>query len=136
MRLADVMDDIAARLKSIPGFRTVWEYPAGSVSPPAAVVSYPESYNPHSTYSRGLEEFTALPVVVVVGKADERSSRDALSEFVTGPGANDVVTALERSGYTAFDVLAVSSVDFDVVRIGDTDYIAALFNCDIVGSGA
>lgn len=131
------MDDVATRLRSIQAFKTVYEWPTGSVgNVPAAVVSYPDSFNPHATYARGAEEITGLLVVVVVGKASERTARDALSEFVSGGGASDCVTVLERSGYTAFDVLTVTSVDFDTVTIGATDYIAALFNCDIVGSGA
>ena len=131
MRLSDVMDDVAIRLRSIQAFRSVFEYPAGSVTPPAAIVSYPESFNPHATYAHGAEEFTGLPVIVVAGRASERTARDVLSGFVS-----DVVTALEASGYTAFDVLTVTSVDFNGATIGETDYIAAIFNCDIVGSGA
>lgn len=134
MRLANVMDEIGTRLRSIPGLR-VWDWPAGSISPPAAVVSYPDSYKPHTTYARGADTMT-VPVVVLVGRADERSARDQLSEYVDGSGARSLIAVLESGSYTAFDTLTVSNIEFDVVRMGETDYLAALFACDIVGSGA
>lgn len=134
MRLADVMDEIATRLRSISGLR-VWDWPAGSISPPAAVVSYPDSYKPHATYARGADQMT-IPVIVLVGRASERSARDQLSEYVDGSGARSLIAVLESGSYTAFDTLTVSNIDFDVVRMGETDYLAALFACDIVGSGA
>lgn len=134
MRLAQVMDDVADRLRSITGLR-VWEWPAGSVTPPAAVVGYPDNYTPHATYARGADQIT-LPVIVVVGRASERSARDLLSDYVDGSGAKSLIAVLESGNYTAFDTLTVSNVDFDVVSIAETDYLAALFDCDIVGSGA
>lgn len=133
MRLAAVMDEVAAKLGTIGALKSVVGWPVGSVSSmgvPGAVVSYPESWNPHAAYARGAEEIKGLVVVVVVGRASERASRDLLSEFI-----NDVVTALESGGYTACDELTVSNIDFDTVRIGETDHIAAVFDCDIVGSG-
>lgn len=133
MRLAEVMDELALRLRSITAFREVAEWPKGSITPPAAVVAYPENYNPHASYARGAAELS-LPVVVVVAKVSERTARDALSQLVDGP--TSVITVLESGTYTAFDTITVSNVDFDTVSIGGTDYLAAVFDCDIVGSGA
>ena len=99
------------------------------------MVSYPDEYIPHRTYNRGMDTMT-LPVVVVVGRVSERGARDLLSDFVDGAGASSVIAVLESGTYTAFHELTVSKIDFDVVRIGETDYIAALFDCDIVGRGA
>lgn len=136
MRLSDVMDDVAARLRSITEFRAVYEWPVGKPGEtPAAIVAYPESYNPRATYQRGAAAMT-LPVIVVVGKASERTARDELSQFVDGSGASSVIAVLESGTYTAFEALAVSdNIEFDVVTIGETDYIAALFDVDIMGSG-
>ena len=116
MRLAEVMDDVAARLRSIPAFRTVFEYPAGSVTPPAAVVSYPDVYIPHRTYNRGMDTMT-LPVVVVVGRVSERGARDLLSDFVDGAGASSVIAVLESGTYTAFHELTVSKIHFDASEL-------------------
>lgn len=133
MRLVDVMEELAVRLRSIKVFRTVFAYPPGSVTPPAAIVSYPDSYNPHSTYARGATEME-LSVWVVLAKVSERTTPAELSALIEGP--TSVITVLESGSYESFDVVTVSNVEFETVTIGATDYIAAGFSCDIVGSGA
>jgi len=134
MDLAAVMDAIGDRLDTIDGLR-VHNYPVGSVTPPAAVVSYPEDYTYDGTYGRGMDRMT-LPVVLVVGKASERTARDRLAIYVNGSGASSVKAVLESGAYTAFDEVRVMSADFDVVRIAATDYIAAVFDLDIAGQGS
>lgn len=134
MNIADVMDAVAGRLDTIPGLRC-FAYPPGSVTPPAAVVSYPDSFDPHGTYNRGMARMK-LPVVVVVGKVSDRSARDRLSAYAAVDGAESIVRVLDSGTYTAFDVVTVTGIEFDVVRIGGTDYIAAVLDLDIVGRGS
>jgi hypothetical protein len=136
MILSDVMDDVARRLETIEGLRA-YEYPADKVDIPAAVVSYPGDYPVHGTYQRGGVRIT-LPVVAVVGRASDRAARDLLSVYVDGDGPSSFTRVLESPDlppYTAFDSLQVQDIEFDVVRIGGVDYIAALFDLDILGSG-
>lgn len=137
MNLDDVMDAVADRLRtiaSLAGERT-FAYPPDKVSPPAAVVSYPDEIDPHGTYNRGLAKMS-LPVVVVVGKATVRTARDRLAAYCAASGASSVIAVLESGTYTAFDVVTVTKISFDVVTIAGTDYVAALFDLDIQGSGA
>lgn len=134
MILSDVMDQVAARLGTIPDLR-VFEWPQATVSPPAVIVSYPDDYSYDRTYGRGMDQVT-LPVVVVEGRPTDRSTRDRLSAYVDGSGARSFKAVLESGTYTAFDSVRVMSVEFDVVTIGGTDYMAALFSLDIAGSGA
>ncbi len=134
MDLAAVMDAIGDRLDMIDGLR-VHKFPVGSVSPPAAVLSYPDEYEYDSTYARGMDRMS-LPVFVVVGKASERTARDRLAAYVNGSGASSVKQVLESGSYVAFDVVVVKSADFDVVRIADVDYLAAVFDLDVAGRGA
>jgi hypothetical protein len=134
MDLADVMDQTGDRLDTIGGLR-VWRYPPNSLTPPGAVVSYPEDYDYDATYGRGMDRMT-LPVVVVVGKPSDRASRDKLAAYVDGSGAASVKAVLESGTYTAFDSVRVMRVEFDVVTIAGTDYMAALFSLDIAGQGA
>jgi hypothetical protein len=131
--LADVMQEVADRLDAIEGLR-VHPSPPGKVTPPAAVVSYPETYTFDETYGRGMDRLS-LPLVVVVGRPVDRSTRDALAAYCKGSGAASVKAVLESGTYSAFDVLRVESIDFDVVSIGGTEYMAALFTLDIAGSG-
>lgn len=136
MILADVMDDVARRLSVIEGLRA-YEWPPDKVDPPAAVVSYPESMPVHGTYQRGGARMT-LPVVIVVGRYDARSTRDLLSAYVDSEGPQSVTRVLESrdfAAYTAFDSLQASEFEFDVVTIAGVDHMAAMLDLDIIGSG-
>lgn len=134
MNLASVMDEVATKLGTITGLR-VFAYPPPAVTPPAAVVSYPDSYTYDETYGRGMDRLM-LPVVVVVGKATDRTARDAIATYVNGSGTGSVKAGLETGPYTAFHTLRVVSVEFDVVTIAGTEYLAGLFDLDITGQGS
>lgn len=135
MILRDVMKQVAQRLDTIGGLR-VFDYPPDRVTPPAAVVSYPDELTFDATYGRGMDRLT-LPVVVVVGKASDRASRDQLSAYCDGTGSRSIKAVVEggEGEFTAFHTVRVASADFDVLRIAGTDYIAAVFDLDIVGEG-
>lgn len=134
MNLASVMDQIATRLTTITGLR-VFAWPPGTVTPPAAVVGYPSGYTYDETYGRGMDRLN-IPVVIVVGRATERTARDALGAFVDGSGASSVKAVLEAGTYTAFHTVRVQSVEFDIYQLGAVDYLAAIFDLDIAGSGS
>lgn len=134
MNLGAVMDAVAARLDTIVGLRC-FAYPPDAIQPPAAIVSYPETIAFDATYGRGMDRIT-LPLVVVVGKVHDRSTRDVLGAYCGGSGATSVKAVLESGTYTAFDVVRVASAEFDVVTIAGTEYMAGLFELDIAGQGA
>lgn len=134
MDLAAVMDQLSARLDTIAGLRC-FAYPPPTLTPPAAVVSYPETYEFDATYGRGMDRMK-LPVVVVVGRPSERTTRDRLGAYCDGSGASSVKAVLESGTYTAFDTVRVETIDFDVVSIASIDYMAGLFTLDIAGSGS
>lgn len=134
MNLADVMDQVATQLDTITGLR-VYAYPADSVAPPAAIVSYPETYTFDAAYGRGSDQLT-LPVIVVVGKVSDRATKENLGSYVDGSGSQSIKAVVEAGTYTAFDSVRVADVEFDTVTIAGTDYMAGLFTLDIMGSGA
>lgn len=134
MILADVMDQIGDRLDTITGLR-VFRYPPDSVTPPAAIVSYPDEIVFDETYGRGMDRMT-LPVVIVVGKVSDRTSKDRLTAYANGSGTSSVKGVIEGGTYTAFDTVRISRAEFDVVSINSTDYVAGLFDLDIAGQGA
>lgn len=133
MNLKNVMDQIATQLDTISGLRC-YPYPADSVTPPAVIVSYPDTVTFDETYGRGMDRLT-LPVVLVMGKVYDRATRDNLMAYCNGSGSTSVKQVLESGTYTAFDTIRVSSVEFDAVSIAGTDYAAALFSLDIAGQG-
>ena len=134
MFLNDVMDAISTRLDSIGGLRC-FAYPPGTVVPPAAVVSYPEQITFDETYGRGMDRMS-LPVFVVVGRPTDRSTRDLMSKYCNGSGSSSIKAVLESGTYTAFDVVRVEDIKFDVWNLGGTDYMTAEFTLDIAGQGA
>ena len=135
MDLAAVMDDLAGTLEDTITDLRVYASPPGSVQPPAAIVSYPERIAFDETYARGMDRIT-LPVVVVVGRPTDRSTRDTMAAYCAGSGDSSIKAALEGGTYSACDTVRVASAEFDVVTIGAVDYLAATFSIDITGSGS
>src|SRR5690606_41488359 len=95
MDLSAVMDELGDRLATISGLR-VHRWPPDNITPPAAIVSYPDSYEFDSTYSRGMDR-VEVPVAVAVGKVSERAARARLSGYIAGTGPASVKHVLERA---------------------------------------
>lgn len=138
MTVAGVMDQLAARLRTIPGLRAS-EVPTRSPNPPQAIVAYPDLVKFDDTYGRGRDSME-IAIVLVVGKPGDKAGRDALSAYAAGSGGGSVKTILESGeaagAYTAFRTVAVRRVEFDPVRIQGNDYMAATFVCAITGVGS
>lgn len=132
MILNDVMNAIGSRLRFF-GIR-VYDYPADSVTPPAAIVALPEEIVYDETYGRGMERMT-LPLIVVVGKASDRAARDAIAAYAAGSGGLSIKGFLEAGGYAEMHTVRVTRCEFDVVSIAGVDHLAALFDIDIAGAG-
>lgn len=134
MNLGNVMQELADQIDTIAGLRA-YAYPPDTINAPAAVVTYPDSYTYDATYGRGSDRLE-LPVVVLVGKVSDRASRDNLSRFVNGSGADSIKTVVEAGTYTAFDTVRVTGAVFDVIAIAAVEYLAATLTLDIAGQGA
>lgn len=153
MNLGDVMDDLGQALTYVPevldeddpeivetpargiqGLR-IFPYWAERITPPAAVVQWPDPYSYDSTFARGADEVT-LPITVMVGRLDARSSRDAVARFADGSGADSVKVAIESYEPTAYGAARVASVAFESISVASVEYLAATFQVNIIGSGA
>jgi hypothetical protein len=135
MLLSDVMDQLGTALETIDGLR-VFPYNADRVTPPAAIVQWPDEIEYSATMRRGMDRMT-LPVMVVVGRADARATRDVLAAYLDGSGASSIVAALEGGTYTACDSVKVAGVPkgVEAVSIASVDYLAAEFVVEITGTG-
>lgn len=133
MNIATVMDELGTALQTIAGLR-VHPYTASKINPPAGIVSWPEPLNYDATMARGADRIT-LPVWVVVGKVDARTSRDLLAVYLDGSDSKSVKAALEGATYTAFDSARVTQATVESVTIAGIDYLAANFQVDIIGAG-
>jgi hypothetical protein len=135
MDLGAVMQQVADRIDTIPDLR-VFAYPADKISPPAAIVTYPGTLAYDASYGRGMDHIPDLTVVLLVGKVSARASRDLITKWVKGSGANSIKAVVESGTYTAFDTVRVTEVTFDVIAIAAVEYLAATFTLDIAGQGA
>jgi hypothetical protein len=134
MNLAGVMDGLGAALSTIDGLR-VTPYWADRVTPPAAVVAWPDPLTFDSTMGRGSDR-QEFPVIVVVGRVDARSTRDALAVYAAGSGDLSVKQAIEGYASDAYDSARVDRAEFASITISGVDYMAATFYVDVIGQGA
>lgn len=137
MNIGDVMDEIAERLRGAASLAgRTYAYPPGSITPPAAIVSYPTTGTFDATYGRGVDTMTGV-VVVVVGSPTLRQTRDQLTKYLDGSGAESVKALLDGDDgdYASCDGVRVADWETDVYTIGGTDYLAAVFSLDIAGPG-
>ncbi|MFC0628544.1 hypothetical protein [Kribbella deserti] len=134
MDVGAVMQAVADRIDTIDNLR-VYAYPPDTVNPPAAVVSYPAEYEFDATYGRGMDRISDLPVVVLIGKVSDRTSRDKVAQYVNGTGTASLKAVIESGTYTAFDTVRVASVSFDIIAVAGVEYLGATFILDIAGQG-
>lgn len=133
MNIADVMDEIGTALGEIDGLR-VHPFPARKITPPAAVVLLPELITFDATYGRGSDTIQ-LDIVVFVGAASDRASRDLVAAYADGSGASSVKAALEAHTWTSCDDVHAKSCELGAVRSGDAEYLGAIFTLSITGQG-
>ena len=134
MNLADVMDDLGSALETIPDLR-VFPYWADRVSPPAAVVTWPDPLTYDETMTRGSDRMT-VPIIVMVGKVDARSTRDAAGQYADGSGTHSVKAALESFTATAYDTVRVERAEFGVIIVAAVELLSITFYVDVFGQGS
>jgi hypothetical protein len=136
VNLGDVMDEVATRLATIPSLAgRTYAWPASSITPPAAFVAYPGPGTYDLSYQRGADRCEGS-CLVVLGRPTDRSTRDLLTGYANGSGAESVKAAVDGDGtYASCDSVTVTAWDVDVVSLAGTDYLAAMFTLDIVGRG-
>jgi hypothetical protein len=131
--LGALMDSLGQALETVPTLR-VFPYYVDSVSPPAAIVGWPDTYDYDKTMGRGADALT-FPVVVVVGRADARSTRDRLSQFADGTGVYSIKAAVDGYDSSVYDSARVTKAEFGTVSIAGTHYLAVTFDVELYAPG-
>lgn len=134
MIISDIMDELGVALARVEGLR-VFPYSVARITPPAAVVLWPETIRYDQTMGRGSDRVT-LPVIILVGRTDDRSARDTLSVYLDGYGASSVKTVVEAHNTTRWDSATVTTATPDAFQSAGVEYIGAQFEIDIFGTGA
>jgi hypothetical protein len=133
VNIADVMDELGTALEGIPDLR-VFPYWAPRITPPTAIVGWPDPLSYDRTMARGMDSLT-LPVFVLVGAVDARTSRDVLAAYLNGSGVDSIKTALDGGTYTACHTVTVRQATVETMTVAAVDYLGATFDVDITGSG-
>lgn len=133
MRMADVMDEVGAALQGIEGLR-VYPFTVDRITPPAAIVTWPETIDYDAAMTRGGDRMS-LSVLVLVSRVDARSARDLLAAYLDGAGPRSVKAAVEARTSTAYDSARVVSATPGGATSGGQDYLGAVFELDIIGKG-
>jgi hypothetical protein len=135
MNIGNVYAELAGRLETIPDLKHIFPYPADDVTSPAGVMGYPEQIEYDQTYGRGMDRIRELPVFLVAGRPNAKAAMEKAAAWSSGAGTHSVKAVLESGDYESFDEVTVTACTFGVETIGGTDYVAARFVLDVVGSG-
>lgn len=131
MNLNEVFDTLGDALATIPDLR-VFDYFADRVTVPGVVVSFPETFNFDTAYKRGADRL-AIPVILVTGRLDARTSRSILSEYCASTGTKSVKAKLESYNTEIWDSLRVTGITFGILSYNGIEYLGATFNTDVIG---
>lgn len=135
MIVEDVMVELGTKLDEISPLR-VLPYDADTIEVPAGLVSLPVQIDYQTSYGSGFN-MMRLEITLLVGLAgtDDRVRLEQIAPYADSHGSKSVVAKLQSATYTTFDSLAVLNSRFDVIRIGEIDYLACIFLVDILGPG-
>ncbi len=137
MELRAVMDELGSALGTIDGLR-VYPHLVGSLAgkTPAGLVLFPEQITYHRTMARGADSMR-VPVLVVVGRADDRAATDSLAGYLDGSGSKSVLAAIEgHDSDGVWDSATVVSAEAGADKdSAGAIYLAAIFQIDVFGAG-
>lgn len=133
MKLGAVMAELGQALSLLPGV-TVYPYAAQRVTPPAAIVSFPESIEYDTTMVRGADRMT-IPIILVSASVSADNTLATVEKFVDGSdtATHGVKTLLENYNYTAMHSVRVMSAEFGVITLASTEFLGVTFSVDVIG---
>lgn len=128
--LAAIMDAMAAAVPPLASGK-VYGYPVEDFTIPAAIVGYPTTIDFDRTFARGSDRLV-IPLFFIVGKVVARQSRNDLAEVVSG--ANEIKAALEANVglLSVAQTVRVTDCRIESVTAGGIDYIAAIFDTEVI----
>ena len=136
MNLQDVNDELREALNAIPSLTgRTYPHPVDDLSPPAGIVTFPDTIEFDGGYGRGMDRITGN-VLIVAANVTSALGFELIAGYTDGAGAESVKAVLEGRQYVHLDSLRVTEVELDSLTIGSVAYIAALFTVDIVGPGS
>jgi hypothetical protein len=125
--LSDLRIGLANNLATIHGLRTAATMP-DNPNPPIAII-VPSSIAFDNTFQRGMQTYS-FTVLVIVGRADERTAQNKLDAYCASTGTQSIKLAIESDKTLdgkAFDVLLTEMRNYGQIVIGEVTYLSAEF---------
>jgi hypothetical protein len=122
---------IATNLGTIAGLRTSPEMP-DNPNPPIALVR-PVTVEYDQAMAKGLTRYNFV-VIVIVGRAEERTAQRSLDAFCSSTGASSIKLAVESDktlGGNAFDCRVTEMRNYTPIQLNEGTYLAAEFAVDV-----
>lgn len=130
--LTAVMDGLAAAVDAaLASDKTCYAYPVEDLTIGDAVVGYPETIEVTQTFRRGMDRAT-VPVYLIAGLSQDKSTRDTIADFITGSGS--LITAIESySTGSPWSSAAVQPLRIEAWQpAGRPQQLAVVFPVDII----
>ncbi len=131
--LSEIRQGIATNLRTIRGLRTEWYMPTGGqINPPYAIIT-PDGIEYHKSFADGINTFS-FTITVVVGQASERAAQTLIDAYVSPTGEASIKKAIESDktlAGKAFTLIVSDMKNYGSLTIGETQYLAAEFSCDV-----
>ena len=130
----DIRTGLANRLSTINGLRVTTFIP-DNVNPPVAIVG-PVSIQYDAAFNRGHDDLL-WDVVVIVGRADEKSAQDLLDCYCDPMDTGGVKYAIERDitlGGKVINTRVTDMTSYQTLAVGEVQYLAATFLLSIIAN--
>lgn len=132
--MTELRSGLATRLATISGLRASATIPDNPV-PPQAIVAV-DSITYDTAFGRGSDEYT-FSVLVIVGRATDRSAQLNLDAYCNPSGTTSIKAAIEKDatlGGKAIDCRVTTMQNQSSLAIGDITYLTATFLVTVIAN--
>jgi hypothetical protein len=129
--ITELRTAIATNLGTITGLRTSPEMP-DNPNPPIALVR-PTTVDYNQAFAKGMTRY-GFAVVVIVGRAAEKTAQRSLDAYCSSTGASSIKNAVESDktlGGKAYDCRVTEMRNYTPIQMNEGTYLAAEFAVDV-----
>jgi hypothetical protein len=126
--ISEIRTGLATNLATVTGLRTTATIP-DNPNPPIALIS-PNSVQFDDVFKRGMQTYS-FNVLLIVGRADERSAQNSLDAHCASTGSSSIKLAIESDrslGGKVFDTRVTEMRNYGQLSIGEVIYLSAEFS--------
>lgn len=132
--ISSIRDALQLALDAIDGLRAV-DVVTDSVSPPVAIVGFPDRVEYDVTMRRGSDRYI-IPIRLYVGRASERSAQNRLDAYLAASGAYSVKAAIEDDptlGGACQTCRVTEASGYGIYEVGGVNYLGTQYMVEVIG---